>query len=236
MIILVLVGTSHDELRGRTSPDRRVLAGLAVPRRIHFSHKPARLVLKPVQRPRQNRPLFVPDDLLVVYESDAQQSVENFPGELRGGPDIGDLKAGNQLEGFRPVSARVAGDGCLSVAFGPVFQVARLGGILRMGFAGCLTGWRPLMTRSRVQAGAGSPLRVQFDSVRRVGDHEDRLAVAEGPRDVRRTQGIAAEDAMLVATVTAKPQVRDTGYRLLRKRRRGIGSFLVGDRKQAVEE
>ena len=61
-------------------------------------------------RPGENRPAFVPDDLLRIQEADPQQAVQNLAGEFRGVPDVSDLEAGHQGEGLRPVGAGVAGD------------------------------------------------------------------------------------------------------------------------------
>src|ERR1035438_8918232 len=86
VIEFLLVGATHDELRRGGDPNRGVLAGLPVPRCVLLPHEPAGLMLKPVQGPRQDRPPFVPDYLLVMQEPDAQQPVENFAGVLRGVP------------------------------------------------------------------------------------------------------------------------------------------------------
>ncbi len=108
---------------------------------------------------------FVPDDLLVVEEADPQQAVRDLAGELRGVPDVGDLQARDEFEGFRPIGARVPGDGRLGVALGPVLHVAGLGG------------------PAAVQAGAIAPFGIELNSVRRIGDQQLRLRVAEQTRD-----------------------------------------------------
>src|ERR1035438_2752373 len=108
MIEFLLIRSTHDELRRGRGPDRRVLPGLPVPGRVLLSHEPARLVLKPVQSPRQDRPPFVPDYLLMMQKPDAQQPVENLPGELRSVPYVRNLQIRNQLEGLRPISAGVS--------------------------------------------------------------------------------------------------------------------------------
>ena len=53
-------------------------------------------MLEPIQGAREDRPSLVPDDLLVVKEANAQQTVQNFACKLRSVPDISNLKTGNQ--------------------------------------------------------------------------------------------------------------------------------------------
>jgi hypothetical protein len=62
-------------------------------------------MLKPVVSSREHGSAFVPDDPLVVKESDPQQAIQNLAGEFRGVPDIGHLETGNQRKGIGPVGA-----------------------------------------------------------------------------------------------------------------------------------
>src|ERR1035438_4109281 len=101
-------------------------------------------MLVPVVRAGENRPAFVPDNLLGIQESDALQPIEHFPGEDRSVPDVGDLKAGYQFKGAGPVGARIARDGRLRMSLGPMFHVTCLG--------------RP----AAVESCAVAPLRVKF--------------------------------------------------------------------------
>ena len=55
-------------------------------------------MLEPVVRSRQDGSAFVPDDLLVVKEPNAQQPVQNFACELAGVPDLGNIEARNESE------------------------------------------------------------------------------------------------------------------------------------------
>jgi hypothetical protein len=83
--------------------------------------------VEPVQRSDEDRALFVPDDLLVMYESDAQQPREHVAGDLRCVPDVGCLQAGDELERLRPIGSRVARDGGFGVSLSSVLHVRRLG-------------------------------------------------------------------------------------------------------------
>ena len=67
-------------------------------------------MLKPIQRPREDRALLVPDYLLVMDEPDTKQAIEHFPRESRGVPHIGDLEARDEFEGVRLIGPRVAAD------------------------------------------------------------------------------------------------------------------------------
>ena len=69
MIEFLLIRSAHDELRRGRIPDGGVLARLAVPGCVLLPHKPAWLVGKPVGRPREVGPAFIPDDLLMVHEA-----------------------------------------------------------------------------------------------------------------------------------------------------------------------
>ena len=151
-------------------------------------------MLKPVVRPREHRPPFVPDDLLVMQEADPQQAVEHFARELRCVPDVRDLEARHQFEGFGPVGARVAGDRGFGVALGPVLHVAGFGG------------------PAAVQAGAVAPFGIELDSVRRIGHHQLRLALAQQPRHGFRAGRVAAEDAMRCLPQSHRSPGRDTGF------------------------
>src|ERR1022692_2868470 len=70
--------TPENKLGRGTGPDSAVLTGLAVPRSVLLPHEPARLMLEPVERARQNRALLVPDNLLVVQEPDAQEAIQDL--------------------------------------------------------------------------------------------------------------------------------------------------------------
>src|SRR5262249_6105884 len=150
-------GAAHNELRRRRSPDRGVFAWLSIPRSVLFPHEPTWLMLKPIERPREDRPALVPDDLLVVKEADAQKPVENLAGELRSVPDVRPLERGNQLKRFRPVRPSITADGGFVVALRAVLHVAGLSG------------------PATIQASAVTPLGVEFDAVWRIGDHQTGL-------------------------------------------------------------
>ena len=55
--------------------DGRVLAGFPEPRGVLFPDEPARLMLEPVQRARQDRSGLVPNDLLMMLEAHAKEAV-----------------------------------------------------------------------------------------------------------------------------------------------------------------
>ena len=76
-----------------------------------FSHVPAGFVLIPVVSPGEHGPALVPDDLLWVKKSDPEQPIQNLTSVDTGVPHVPDLKARHQLERFRPLGARVGGDG-----------------------------------------------------------------------------------------------------------------------------
>src|SRR6266849_4789252 len=84
-------------------------------------------MLKPVMSSRENGPAFVPDDLLVVKEPDAQQTVQDLARELRCMPDVRHLEMRNECEGIRPVGPRVAGYRSFVVTGGAFLHVAGLG-------------------------------------------------------------------------------------------------------------
>src|SRR5262249_16727230 len=125
--------------------------------------------------------LLVPNDLLVMNKSDAQQTVENLPRELRCVPNIGDLKARDELERFGPVGAGVGRDRSIVVALSPLLHIARLR--------------RP----AAAESGTVAPLRIKLDAVRRIGHHQSGLAVAE-----KTGHGVSA------CTVCAKDSMRAT--------------------------
>src|SRR5260370_32216343 len=101
-------------------------------------------------RSRKDSSAFVPNNLLVVQEPDAQQAVQYLAREFAGVPDVGHLEIRNKGEGIGPVSARVAGNRSLGVTRGALLHVARLG--------------RP----AAIQSSAIAPLRIQTYSIRRV--------------------------------------------------------------------
>src|ERR1700692_2259060 len=111
-------------------------------------------MLIPVMRPRQYDATLVPNDLLRIQESDSLQAVQNFAGKYRCMPYIRNLQTRYEFEGFGPVGPRIPGDSRFSVALGPVFHVAGLGG------------------PAPVESGPVAPFRVQFNPVRRIGNHE----------------------------------------------------------------
>src|SRR6516164_5055882 len=47
---------------------------------------------KPVQGPGEDGATLIPDDLLMVLEADAQETIEDLARKLRGVPHISDLK------------------------------------------------------------------------------------------------------------------------------------------------
>src|SRR5688572_18388742 len=99
MIELFFVRTAHDELRRRREPDRGVLTGFTEPGGVLLADVPAWFMLKPVMSSRQDGAAFVPNDLLVVYKADSQQSIQNFTGKFGGMPHIGNLKARDECKG-----------------------------------------------------------------------------------------------------------------------------------------
>jgi hypothetical protein len=115
------------------------------------------------------------------------------------------MEAGDQFERRGPVGARVAGNGGLGVALGAVLHVAGFG--------------RP----TAVQAGPIAPFRIEFDAVRRVGHHEDRLALAEETGNILRAGGVSAKHPVFAA----KPQVAGAGHRILGNRRHVVGALFV---------
>ena len=74
-----------------------------------------------------------------------------------------------------------------------------------------------------VQPCAIAPLGVQLDPIRRIRDHQDRLALAEEPTDIFRPGGVAAEYPML----STNPQVADSGHRVFGERRCSVSPLLV---------
>jgi hypothetical protein len=107
-------------------------------------------MLIPIVSTREHRAALVPDDLLRIQKVDAQQAVQNLSREDGRVPDVGDLQARYMFERLRPIRPCIAGDRCFCVARSAFFQIARLGG------------------PAAIQAGAISPLRIEFDTVRRV--------------------------------------------------------------------
>lgn len=154
---------------------------------------PTGLMLEPVMRARQHRAPFVPDDLLMVQEADAEQPVEHFPSEFGSVPHVSYFKAWNQSEGVGPIGARVGRNGCFGVALGTVFHVARFRG------------------PAAIQAGAIAPFNVELDSVRRICDHKERLALAKQPGNVS-----AAQHPMLDPPIATKPQITRPRNRIFR--------------------
>src|ERR1035437_2174149 len=143
MIELLFIRSAHDEFWRRNFPNGGVFASLPKPGRIFLPNEPRRLVGEPVRRPRENRPVLMPNNLLMMQKADPQQAVENLAGEFRSVPDVADLETGHECESFRPVCTGVARDFRLRVALSAMFHVAGLG--------------RPVL----VQARAISPFRIQ---------------------------------------------------------------------------
>ncbi len=73
-------------------------------------------MLKPIVRAGQNCSLLIPDYLLVVQEADAQQAIQHLARENARVPNVRDLQAGHEREGFRPVGTRVARDARFGMA------------------------------------------------------------------------------------------------------------------------
>ena len=107
-----------------------------------------------------------PTNILTKYRNEYSVSIEDFAGEDGRVPHIRHFDARHQLEGFRPIGARVRGNFRFGVTLSALFHVAGLG--------------RP----AAVQAGAVPPLAIQLDTVGRVGDHNSRLTLAQQLRDV----------------------------------------------------
>ena len=64
-------------------------------------------MLKPIQRPRKDRALLVPDYLLVMNEPDTKQAIKYFPRKPGSVPHIGDLEARDESKASDQ-SARVS--------------------------------------------------------------------------------------------------------------------------------
>ncbi len=88
VVELLLIRSTHNELRRWRIPDRRVLACLPEPGRIFLSDIPAGLMLEPIMSPSKYRSSLVPDDLLMMEKTNPQQAIEDLTGELRGVPYI----------------------------------------------------------------------------------------------------------------------------------------------------
>src|ERR1700689_879839 len=88
--------STHDELRGGRIPDGRILARLPVPGSVLLPDVPTRFGPEPVMRSREDGPPFIPDDLLMVQETDPQQAIQNLAGELRSMPNIPHFETRNQ--------------------------------------------------------------------------------------------------------------------------------------------
>jgi hypothetical protein len=83
-----------------------------------------------------------------------------------------------------------------------------------------------------IQSGAVSPFRVKLYPIRRVSHHESGLALAQQLRHSVWAGGIPAEDAMPAADT----QVAESGHRVVRQRRRGVGFVLViWDEQQIID-
>src|ERR1700722_7953722 len=133
-----------------------VLPRLSVPGSILLSNVPAGLVGKPVMSPREDWPPLVPNDLLVGEEANLQQAIKYLASELRRVPHVPHLETRNQSDCLRPVGARDTGNRRFLMALGPAFQIAGLS--------------RPVFVEPRPIP----PLRIQFNSIRRVAPQQQR--------------------------------------------------------------
>jgi hypothetical protein len=183
----------------------RVFAGLPVPRCVFLSHKPSWLVSEPIGRPGKNGAPFVPDNLLVMQEAYPQQAVQNFARELRRMPNVANLQAGHQCERFRPIGARVRGNGRVPVAFGPLLHVARFG---RAMF---------------VDTCSIAPLRIELDTVRRISGEQQRCGLAQQPRNVVRAGRITAQQPV----GSEEPQVTQARCGNVRKRGSNLRPLFI---------
>src|SRR5215469_10802366 len=156
-------------------------------------------MLKPIERTYEDGALLVPNDLLMVDEPDTQQAVEYLTSESRCVPNVSGLQAGHQLEGFRPIGTVVSADRGLGMPLRSVLHIARLGRIIGIGFRPRFAQWRALLAWGGIQASAVAPLTVQLDSVGRVGDHQQRLAVAQEPGHILRLRGVPTQNSMIPA-------------------------------------
>jgi len=86
-----------------------------------------------------------------------KQPRQDLRRESRGVPNVSDLQAGNQGEGLEPVGTRIRRDRGVRVALGPLLHIARFGGAVL------------------IEAGSVAPLGVEFDPIRRVCHHQQRL-------------------------------------------------------------
>src|SRR5258706_15506474 len=154
------------KFRRGTPPDRGVLAGLAEPGRLFLPDIPTGLMLKPVMGAGQNDSRLIPNNMLMMHESDAQQTIENLARKRRGVPDICHLKTRHKLKSLRPIGSRVPGNCCLGMTRGATLHVTRLGGAVT------------------IQAGAVTPFRIELDPVGRVSHHEGRLSLAQQMCDI----------------------------------------------------
>ncbi len=111
--------------------------------------------------------------------------VEHLARVDAGVPHVSDLKTRHQRERLRPIGARVAGDRGLGVAFGALLHVTRLG------------------RAASVQSRAIAPLRIEAIPYGGSVTMQQRLALAEQPRDVFRAGRVAAQHAVLAA----EPQI-----------------------------
>jgi hypothetical protein len=117
------------------------------------------------------------------------------------------------------------------VASSEALQVAGLGVILRIGCGARFRCAGSLAAEiAAIQAGAVAPFGVQFDPIRRIGDHQERLALVEQVRDILRPRGVPAEDTV----GPAEPQVAGQGRRILRNWWCRIGPLLIGQGQEPV--
>ena len=170
-------------------------------------------MLVPIVRPREDCSALIQNDLLRIEKPNPLQAVEHFASEHRSMPDVGHLDARHQLERRRPVRARIAGDRGLVVALRSMLHVAASG------------------RAAAIEAGAVAPLGIELDPIWRIGDHQQRLAVAEESRHIIRAGGVSAENAMLAA----QPQIASPRHRVRGKRRSLLWLSLVWEQQQIVD-
>ena len=149
----------------------------------------------------------------MVFEADAQQPIQHLSRELRSMPDVGNLEARHEGERIGPIGARIAGDRGFGVTSGALLQVAWLGRAVA------------------VEACAIAPLRVEFDPVGRIGNHEPWLTLAQQARHGFRVRRVSAQHAMR----PQEPEIAGPRHWRFRQRRCRVGLFLVVKQKQFVD-
>jgi len=82
-----------------------------------------------------------------------------------------------------------------------------------------------------VESSPVAPFGVELNTVRRISNHQTRLALAQEPDDNIRIGGVSAEHSVR----PKQPQIPRPGRRRFGKRRRGVGFFLIIERQQIVD-